>query len=41
MLKEEHEPEAVSITRASLEEHGKIVETVAYDFLFSKHFLLS
>ena len=25
----------VSLTRASLGEHGKIVETVAYDFLLS------
>ena len=31
----------VSITCAILGEHGKIVETVAYDFLFSQHFLLS
>ena len=30
----------VSIICAILGEHGKIVETVAYDFLFS-HFLLS
>ena len=29
MLKEEHELEAVTITRASFGEHGKIVETVA------------
>ena len=31
----------VSITCAILGEHGKIVETVAYDFLFSQNFLLS
>ena len=31
----------VSITRARLEQQGKIVKTVAHDFLFSESFLLS